>query len=123
MRLRSDDAEIVYEVAGTGPPVVFLHPFPAHRGFWAPVVPALETRYQLILPDLRGPGDSETGNGPAFRERPPRAIARALDKAGVGRAAFVGGPSGGYILFDFWRRFRERVPARALCDPRPKADT
>jgi pimeloyl-ACP methyl ester carboxylesterase len=27
----SDDAEIYYDVAGSGPPVVLLHPFPAHH--------------------------------------------------------------------------------------------
>src|SRR5258708_19853441 len=123
MRLRSDDAEIVYEVAGTGPPVVLLHPLPAHRGFWAPVVPALETRYQLILPDLRGHGDSEIGNGPAFMEKHARDIARVLDNAGVGRAAFVGCSIGGYILFGFWRPFRVRGTALAVCDNLPQPDT
>jgi len=27
--LRSDDAEIFYDVQGAGPPVILLHPFPA----------------------------------------------------------------------------------------------
>jgi len=27
--IKSDDAEIFYEVQGEGPPVVLLHPFPA----------------------------------------------------------------------------------------------
>ena len=42
---------------------------------------------------------------------------------GIGKAAFVGCSIGGYILFEFWRRFRERVTALALCDTRPQADT
>ena len=109
MRLRSDAAEIVYEVVGTGPPVVLLHPFPAHREFWAPVRPALETRYRLILPDLRGHGDSEIGQGPALMEKHARDVARVLDDTGIGKAAFIGCSIGGYILFEFWRRFRERV--------------
>jgi 3-oxoadipate enol-lactonase len=123
MRLRSDDAEIVYEVVGTGPPVVLLHPFPAHREFWAPVRPALETRYRLILPDLRGHGDSEIGQGPALMEKHARDVARVLDDTGIGKAAFIGCSIGGYILFEFWRRFRERVTALAVCDTRPQADT
>lgn len=122
-RLRSDDAEIVYEVAGTGPPVVLLHPFPVHHEFWKPIQPALESRYRMILPDLRGHGDSEIGQGPALMEKHARDIARVLDAAGVGKAAFVGCSIGGYILFEFWRRFRERVTALALCDTRPQADT
>src|SRR6202521_3703331 len=50
-------------------------------------------------------------------------VARVLDAAGVGKAAFIGCSIGGYILFEFWRRFRARVGALALCDTRPQADT
>jgi 3-oxoadipate enol-lactonase len=122
-RLRSDDAEIVYEVRGTGPPIVLLHPFPAHHEFWNPIVPALESRYRLILPDLRGHGDSEIGEGPASMQKHAGDVAKVLDAAGVGKAAFIGCSIGGYILFEFWRRFRERVKSLALCDTRPQADT
>ena len=49
-------------------------------------------------------------------------LARVLDAVGIGKAAFVGCSIGGYILFEFWRRFRARVTALALCDTRPQAD-
>jgi 3-oxoadipate enol-lactonase len=122
-RIRSDDAEIVYEIQGNGPPVVLLHPFPCHRRFWNPVAPVLDSRYRLILPDLRGHGDSEIGEGPARMEKHARDLARVLDAAGAGPAAFIGCSIGGYILFEFWRRFRERVSAFVLCDTRPQPDT
>ena len=121
--LRSDDAEIVYEIRGNGPPVVLLHPFPCHHEFWNPVAAALESRYRLILPDLRGHGDSEIGEGPALMQKHAGDVARVLDAAGIGKAAFVGCSIGGYILFEFWRRFRARVTSLALCDTRPQADT
>jgi len=122
-RLRSDDAEISYEIRGSGPPVVLLHPFPCHHEFWNPVAAALDTRYRLILPDLRGHGDSEIGEGPALMQKHVGDVARVLDAADVGKAAFVGCSIGGYILFEFWRRFRERVTSLALCDTRPQSDT
>jgi 3-oxoadipate enol-lactonase len=121
-RLRSDDAEIFYEIRGDGPPVVLLHPFPCHRGFWHPVAAALDSRYRLILPDLRGHGDSEIGEGPALMQKHASDIARVLDATGIGTAAFVGCSIGGYILFEFWRRFRARVNSLVLCDTRPQAD-
>jgi|ERR1035441_5755713 pimeloyl-ACP methyl ester carboxylesterase len=120
--LRSDDAEIVYEVRGSGPPVVLLHPFPCHHEFWYPAAAALESHYRLILPDLRGHGDSETGDGPALMRKHASDIACILDAANVGKAVFIGCSIGGYILFEFWRRFRERVTALALCDTRPQPD-
>jgi pimeloyl-ACP methyl ester carboxylesterase len=122
-RVRSDDAEIFYEILGSGAPVVLLHPFPSHHEFWNPVVTALESRYRLIVPDLRGHGDSEIGEGPALMSKHARDLTRVLDAAGMGKAVFVGCSIGGYILFEFWRRFRERVTALALCDTRPQADT
>lgn len=122
-RVRSDDVEIFYEIRGSGPPVVLLHPFPCHHEFWNPVAEALDSRYRLILPDLRGHGDSEIGEGPALMQKHVGDVARVLDAAGVAKAAFVGCSIGGYILFEFWRRFRERVTSLALCDTRPQSDT
>ncbi len=122
-RLRSDDAEIFYEIRGDGSPVVLLHPFPCHHEFWNPVAAALESRYRLILPDLRGHGDSEIGEGPALMAKHASDVARVLDAAGMGKAAFIGCSIGGYILFEFWRRFRARVTSLVICDSRPQADT
>jgi pimeloyl-ACP methyl ester carboxylesterase len=121
--LRSDDAEIFYEIQGDGPPVILLHPFPVHHEFWLPVIPALESRYRLILPDLRGHGESEIGQGPALMAKHAADIARIMDAAGIGRAAFIVCSIGGYIVFEFLRRFRSRVSALALCDTRPQPDT
>ena len=63
---RTPDAQLFYEISGTGPDVVLLHPFPLNHTFWKPVARTLSTRYRVILPDLRGHGDSELGNGPAY---------------------------------------------------------
>ncbi len=122
-RVRSEDAEIVYEVKGSGPAVVLLHPFPSDHEFWYPVAGAWESRYTLILPDLRGHGDSEAGDGPALMEKHARDVEKVMDAAGVGKALFVGCSIGGYILFEGWRRFRERMTALVLCDTRPQPDT
>jgi 3-oxoadipate enol-lactonase len=87
------------------------------------VAAALESRYRLILPDLRGHGDSEIGEGPPLMHKHASDVARVLDAADVGKAAFIGCSIGGYILFEFWRRFRARVASLALCDTRPQPDT
>jgi pimeloyl-ACP methyl ester carboxylesterase len=122
-RIRSGDAEIAYAVVGDGPPLVLLHPFPAHHEFWLPAVQALTSRYRAILPDLRAHGDSDVGEGPATMEKHALDLARVLDDADVGRALFCGVSIGGYILFEFWRRFRGRVAGLVLCDTRPQPDT
>ena len=122
-RIRSGDAEIAYTVLGDGPPLVLLHPFPAHHELWLPVARALTSRYRVILPDLRGHGESDVGEGPATMEKHGADLARVLDETGVGRAVFCGVSIGGYVLFEFWRRYRARVESLILCDTRAQADT
>ena len=121
--VRSDDAEIAYEVLGDGPPVLLLHPFPAHDALWLPAAQTLLSRYRVILPDLRGHGDSGVGEGPATMQKHANDIARVLDHAEVGRAPLAGVSIGGYALFEFWRRYRGRVAALILCDTKAQADT
>lgn len=122
-RIRSGDAEIAYDVLGEGAPVVLLHPFPAHHEFWNSIAERLAPRYRVLLPDLRGHGDSGVGEGPATMGKHAADVARVCDEAGVGRAVFVGVSIGGYILFEFWRRYQARVRALVLSDTRSQADT
>jgi pimeloyl-ACP methyl ester carboxylesterase len=123
IRIKSGDAEIGYDVLGSGPPIVLLHPFPSHHEFWLPSAKALTSRYQLILPDLRGHGDSGVGEGPATMDKHASDLARVLDHAEIGRAPFAGVSIGGYVLFEFWRRYRGRVAALALCNTKAPADS
>lgn len=121
--IRSGDAEISYEVLGKGAPVVLLHPFPVHHDFWLPAAQALIPHHTVILPDLRGHGESGAGDGPATMEKHAHDLARILDEENVSRAPFVGVSIGGYVLFEFWRRNRERVTALGLCNTKAQADT
>ncbi len=122
-RVISGDAEIAYQTLGSGSPIVLLHPFPANHEFWLPIAERLATHYQLILPDLRGHGDSEIGEGPATMDKHAADVAKVCDDAGVGRGIFAGVSIGGYTLFEFWRKFRERVSALILCNTKAQADT
>jgi pimeloyl-ACP methyl ester carboxylesterase len=121
-RIPSGDAEIAYEVLGSGRPVVLLHAFPAHHALWLPAAQALATRYRVILPDLRGHGESDVGEGPATMEKHAADLARILDHAEVARAPFAGVSIGGYVLFEFWRRYRDRVAALILCNTKAQPD-
>jgi len=121
-RIKSGDAEIAYWALGDGAPVVLLHPFPANHEFWQPVTQTLATHYRLILPDLRGHGESEVGEGPATMEKHAADIARVMDDADVGRAPLIGVSIGGYVLFEFWRKNRGRVAALGLCNTKAPAD-
>src|SRR6266404_307764 len=121
-KITSDDAEIFYDVAGSGPPVVLLHPFPANHEFWLPISRFLASRYQLIMPDLRGHGESSLGNGPAIMQKHASDVALVMDAVGVDRAPLIGVSIGGYTIFEFWRRFRNRATALVLCNTKAPPD-
>jgi 3-oxoadipate enol-lactonase len=121
-RVKSIDAEIFYWTLGDGPAVVLLHPFPVHHEFWLPVAEALAARYHVILPDLRGHGESGIGEGLATMDKHAADIARVMDDAQIGRAPLIGVSIGGYALFEFWRQHRGRVAALGLCNTKASAD-
>ncbi len=122
MQITSDDASLYYEIHGNGPDLVLLHPFPANHKFWLPIVDALASRFRLILPDLRGHGQSTPGEGAATMQKHARDILRICEEARVHRAAFIGCSIGGYVSFEIWRQARERVKALVFIDTKAPGD-
>src|SRR4051794_25080886 len=77
-----DGVRIHYLIGGAGPPVVLLHGYPETWYAWRKVMPQLAAQYTVIVPDLRGFGDSSRPAGGYDRKtmagdnphllRPPR---------------------------------------------------
>jgi haloacetate dehalogenase len=57
------DAKINLKTGGQGPALLLLHGFPQSHVHWHLVAPILATDFTLVIPDLRGYGDS-IGPGP-----------------------------------------------------------
>jgi 3-oxoadipate enol-lactonase len=83
----------------------------------------LSSRFRVITPDLRGLGQSAPGEGAATMEKHASDLLRVMQDAGCEKAVFGGNSLGGYILFEFWRRFRERVNALIFVDTKAAPDT
>src|SRR5271167_3843500 len=121
--VRSSDAQLFYEVTGDGPSVVLLHPFPLNHNFWTVIAAQLSSRYRLIIPDLRAHGASELGDGPMTMQKLADDLALLCREEKAGKTRFVGVSIGGYLLFEFWRRYREQVAALVLANTRAGAET
>jgi 3-oxoadipate enol-lactonase len=121
--IRSSDAQLYYEVLGDGPSVVLLHPFPLNHKFWNAIADQLSDRYRLIIPDLRAHGASELGDRSATMQKLADDLTRICREENAGKARFVGVSIGGYLLFEFWRRYREQVAALVLANTRASAET
>ena len=122
MLYSSGDAQLFYTIEGEGPALVLLPPIPCDHRFWLETAKALTSRYRVILPDLRGQGQSEAGSGPITIEKLGRDMVRLLDELQVTKALFAGCSIGGYTLFELWRAAPARVMAMAFCCSRPQAD-
>lgn len=128
MEIERGRARLYFATMGQGPDLVLLHPTPVHHAFWLPVAEQLADRYRLILPDLRGHGQSVVGTQPAGQEMSitmetmAEDVHAVLEELGVSRAAFAGCSIGGYVLYEYWRRFSEQMSALIPICGKPQAD-
>ena len=83
-------APLVYDDRGHGPVVVFVHGHPFDRSMWAPQVAALEAHFRLVIPGLRGYGDSPATRGPVSMAALAGDVRRLLDELDIDKAAVVG---------------------------------
>jgi pimeloyl-ACP methyl ester carboxylesterase len=91
--MNGDGVELAVTVEGEGPAVLLLHGFPDSGRLWRDQVPALTAAgLQVIVPDLRGFGNSEAPEAvEAYRISHSVAdIVAVLDQLGVQQARVVG---------------------------------
>lgn len=120
---RIDDIQMAYTDTGIGRPVVLIHGYPFNRSLWDEQVAALSNAYRIIVPDLRGFGESDSTTGPATMNRMAQDVAQLLDHLEIPRAVIGGLSMGGYVSLAFYKQFPARVRALILADTRAQADT
>ena len=57
-RIATSGAEIDLVTGGSGPPLLLLHGYPQTHVMWRKIAPRLAQDFTLVIPDLRGYGDS-----------------------------------------------------------------
>jgi pimeloyl-ACP methyl ester carboxylesterase len=106
--------QVVYRIAGSGPPVVLVHGMVNSSRHWQAVAQRLADRYTVIAPDLVGHGDSATPRGDYSLGAHAAVIRDLLSALGVGPATIVGHSLGGGIAMVFFWQFPHRVERLAL---------
>ena len=115
--------ELAYIRQGNGSPLVLLHGFPLDHHIWDEILPFLEDTFELIVPDLRGFGESTTVDIPYTMDDYATDIAGLLDHLGIQKAAIAGHSMGGYVSLAFARLFPDRVTGLALVASQTLADS
>ena len=121
--VRLNDIQIAYTDTGIGRPVVLIHGYPFNRTLWDDQVNALTNSYRVIVPDLRGFGDSDASVGPVTMNLMAQDIARLLDHLDISQVVIGGLSMGGYVVMAFYKQFPSRVRALVLADTRAQADS
>jgi 3-oxoadipate enol-lactonase len=115
--------EIAYERRGQGLPLVLIHGYPLDHTIWNEVVPLLESDFDLILPDLRGFGESGLAENDSSILDFASDIAGLLTQLKIKRAILAGHSMGGYVALAFARQYPERVSGLGLISSQLRADT
>ncbi|MFC5064641.1 alpha/beta fold hydrolase [Actinomycetospora atypica] len=112
MRVTTDDGVglAVYDTAGDGPPILFLHEFGGDHRSWSPQFGDLAVRYRCITYDARGypPSDVPTDPGAYSQERAVADAVAVLDALGVEQALVVGNSMGGFATLHLGLTHPER---------------
>jgi len=120
---RIDDIQMAYTDTGVGRPVVLIHGYPFNRSLWNEQVETLSNSYRVIVPDLRGFGETDASTGTATMNRMAQDVGQLLDHLRISQAVIGGLSMGGYVALAFYKQFPSRVRALVLADTRAQADT
>jgi len=120
-KLDRDGVKIHYEVHGKGPTILLSHGYSSTARMWDGQVEALKDRYQVVVWDFRGHGESDyPTDGSRYSEALTVGDMLALLDTVGARTAIVGGLSlGGYMSLAFHATHPERVRALMLFDTGP----
>ena len=122
--IEGDGTQIFCRIGGEGPPLVCLHGFPQTHAMWHRIAASLATRYTVVLPDLRGYGQSGlAGPGADQHAYSKRAMAKdivaVMNRLGYPRFRIAGHDRGARVAYRLAFDFPEAVEKLAVLDVIP----
>ncbi|QKJ88086.1 Alpha/beta hydrolase [Paramixta manurensis] len=111
---------------GEGPPLVLLHGHPQNHVTWRKVAPILAKAYRVILPDLRGYGDSDkpvsdAQHRPYSKRLMAQDIVLLMARLGHARFALIGHDRGGRVGHRLALDYPQQVTCCTFIDIAPTA--
>ncbi|HET7738995.1 MAG TPA: alpha/beta hydrolase [Tepidiformaceae bacterium] len=109
-----NNARLWYDVVGEGEPLLLHHGYTASRVNWMPIAERLKSRYQVILMECRGTGESEhTADGYTLEQYAADVIGVA-DHLGLEQFTYAGHSMGGGIGYVLALTYPERLKRLVL---------
>jgi pimeloyl-ACP methyl ester carboxylesterase len=126
-RLTLDQCTFAFDDSGPGESddvLLLVHGHPFDRSMWrGQAVAAAEEGWRVIVPDLRGYGETHGADGKTTLQRFGDDLAALLDALGVDRCVAGGLSMGGQIVMELARTRRERLRGIVLAATFPRVDT
>ena len=116
---RNGDVRLMYEVRGTGEPLLMIHGLGYDRFGWGRLPDLLAEELQVVVFDNRGVGDSDVPPGPYAVSQMAEDAAAVLDAAGLDTAHVLGVSLGGYIAQELALTHPDRVGKLVLASTAP----
>jgi 3-oxoadipate enol-lactonase len=119
-----DDIDLAVEDRGAGSVLLLVHGFPLDHTMWRAQIDEFSQHYRVLAPDLRGCGASGLGGGEVTMRRYADDLAVLLERLGIrDKIVYCGLSMGGYIAWQFWQKYAERLAGLVVCDTRAAGDT
>jgi haloacetate dehalogenase len=120
-RIETAGASINLVTGGSGPPLLLLHGYPQTHVMWRKVAPRLAQDFTVVIPDLRGYGDSsKPPAGSDFAAYAKRALAQdqveVMAALGHQRFAVAGHDRGARVTHRLLRDHPDRITRAASLD-------
>ncbi len=109
--------------AGAGWPVILLHGFPFNGDMWRPQLENVPDGWRLIVPDLRGFGQTPLPPGRVTIDDYAADVCALMDCLQIDDAVIGGLSMGGYVTFAMYRQAPTRFTGMVLADTRSAPDS
>ena len=107
---------IAYRIGGSGPAVVLLHGYAETGHMWNPLMPLLAKTHTVIVPDLRGAGDSSKPDTGYEKKNMAVDIHELVKSLGIAKAAIVGHDIGLMVAYAYAAQFPAETERVVLMD-------
>lgn len=124
MKVQVNGIKLGYDVLGEdGYPIVLIHGLGLDRTIWKEMASRYLWNYKVLLPDIRGHGESDAPPGTYAMALLADDLALLLDSLGIEKAVVCGHSMGGYITLAFAAGYPERLAGMGLVTSRAGADS
>lgn len=113
-KIKANGINLYYETYGQGEPIVFIGGFSVDHVVWQNIVKKFSEKYQVIIFDNRGAGQSDAPNIPYTVAMMTDDVIGLCEALNIKRAHFIGSSMGGMILQDLAYRYPQYIKSAVL---------